>query len=303
MKLGPSGVRQALAAGVNDLGGTLMNESISRAAGSEWGQELPPEQMEALIRSAGRVPRQRTTTYGVRARRAGARIVRRRAACRAGQPAGARGGAAGAAAARATGCAGGSGSGRIDPPSCRRDRICSTGPEWARRPSVLHDAHCSACRSARLRLGSAARPSGRIVSDNGVRLVVPVGWQRVEAAADGAVIDPRTLLVVGTAGVGPRPSACQIAAYRVPPRGAVVVVVGWKSAASGGGRPTPGRTSLAALRSVTRPSFECFAGRGAVVQLTMGRRAFQVNVMVGDKASRRVVTDALAVGRSFDLSR
>ena len=65
VKIGPGGVRQALAAGVNDLGGTLMNESISRAAGSEWGQELPPEQMEELIRSAGRVPRQRTTTYGI----------------------------------------------------------------------------------------------------------------------------------------------------------------------------------------------------------------------------------------------
>ena len=64
VKLGPDGVRQALAAGVNDLGGTLMNESISRSAGSEWGQELRPEQMEALIRSAGRIPRQRTTTYG-----------------------------------------------------------------------------------------------------------------------------------------------------------------------------------------------------------------------------------------------
>jgi FO synthase len=64
VKLGPEGVRQALRAGVNDLGGTLMNESISRAAGSEWGQELPPEAMEHLIRSAGRVPRQRTTTYG-----------------------------------------------------------------------------------------------------------------------------------------------------------------------------------------------------------------------------------------------
>jgi FO synthase len=64
VKLGPDGVRQALAAGVNDLGGTLMNESISRAAGSEWGQEMPPEAMEALIRSAGRLPRQRTTTYG-----------------------------------------------------------------------------------------------------------------------------------------------------------------------------------------------------------------------------------------------
>ncbi|MFN8223678.1 MAG: 5-amino-6-(D-ribitylamino)uracil--L-tyrosine 4-hydroxyphenyl transferase CofH [Gaiellales bacterium] len=64
VKLGPDGVRQALAAGVNDLGGTLMNESISRAAGSEWGQEAPPEWLDELIRSAGRVPRQRTTTYG-----------------------------------------------------------------------------------------------------------------------------------------------------------------------------------------------------------------------------------------------
>ena len=64
VKLGPDGVRQALRAGVNDLGGTLMNESISRAAGSEWGQEMPPERMEALIRSAARIPRQRTTTYG-----------------------------------------------------------------------------------------------------------------------------------------------------------------------------------------------------------------------------------------------
>jgi FO synthase len=64
VKLGPDGVRAALAAGVDDLGGTLMNESISRAAGAGWGQELAPEQMEALIRSAGRVPRQRTTLYG-----------------------------------------------------------------------------------------------------------------------------------------------------------------------------------------------------------------------------------------------
>ncbi len=63
VKLGPDGVRQALAAGVNDLGGTLMNESISRAAGSEWGQEMPPERMEDLIRSSGRSPRQRTTLY------------------------------------------------------------------------------------------------------------------------------------------------------------------------------------------------------------------------------------------------
>jgi FO synthase len=64
VKLGPDGTRQALAAGVNDLGGTLMNESISRSAGAAFGQEMPPERMEELIRSAGRVPRQRTTLYG-----------------------------------------------------------------------------------------------------------------------------------------------------------------------------------------------------------------------------------------------
>jgi FO synthase len=64
VKLGPEGTRQALAAGVNDLGGTLMNESISRSAGAAFGQELPPERMEELIRSAGRAPRQRTTLYG-----------------------------------------------------------------------------------------------------------------------------------------------------------------------------------------------------------------------------------------------
>jgi FO synthase len=64
VKLGREGVAAALRAGVNDLGGTLMNESISRAAGSEHGQELPPEAMEALIRANGRTPRQRTTLYG-----------------------------------------------------------------------------------------------------------------------------------------------------------------------------------------------------------------------------------------------
>jgi FO synthase len=64
VKAGPDGVAAALRAGVNDVGGTLMNESISRAAGAVFGQEMPPERMEAMIRAAGRVPRQRTTLYG-----------------------------------------------------------------------------------------------------------------------------------------------------------------------------------------------------------------------------------------------
>ena len=64
VKMGDEGVKACLAAGCNDLGGTLMNESISRAAGTQHGQELPPERMEALVRAAGRLPKQRTTTYG-----------------------------------------------------------------------------------------------------------------------------------------------------------------------------------------------------------------------------------------------
>ena len=63
VKMGAAGAKACLAAGANDLGGTLMNESISRAAGTEHGQELPPAQMEELIRSMDRIPRQRTTTY------------------------------------------------------------------------------------------------------------------------------------------------------------------------------------------------------------------------------------------------
>ena len=64
VKMGPEGVRAALGAGANDLGGTLMNESITRAAGTVHGQEMEPYRMDETIRSAGRIPRQRTTTYG-----------------------------------------------------------------------------------------------------------------------------------------------------------------------------------------------------------------------------------------------
>jgi FO synthase len=63
VKMGPDGATLCLNAGANDLGGTLMNESISRAAGTQHGQEFPPEAMEALINSIGRIPVQRDTLY------------------------------------------------------------------------------------------------------------------------------------------------------------------------------------------------------------------------------------------------
>jgi FO synthase len=63
VKMGGEGAAACLRAGANDLGGTLMNESITRAAGAMHGQEMPPEAMETVIRSLGRTPWQRTTLY------------------------------------------------------------------------------------------------------------------------------------------------------------------------------------------------------------------------------------------------
>ena len=64
VKMGPDGAAACLEAGANDLGGTLMNETITRSAGASHGEEFAPQEMEALIRSIGRVARQRTTFYG-----------------------------------------------------------------------------------------------------------------------------------------------------------------------------------------------------------------------------------------------
>jgi FO synthase len=64
VKMGGQGAAVCLDAGANDLGGTLMNESITRAAGGVHGQELDASQLQALARRIGRPTRQRTTLYG-----------------------------------------------------------------------------------------------------------------------------------------------------------------------------------------------------------------------------------------------
>jgi hypothetical protein len=151
--------------------------------------------------------------------------------------------------------------------------------------------------------GGASKPHPSTISSHGVHLVVPSGWESVKPASDAPVTDPRTLLVVGTHGVQAAASQCQIAAYHVPPTGAVVVVVGWTSAAAGGGSLKTGRGPLDKLVAVHRPGFECFEGRGAAAQVRLGGTDYQVNVMVGDRASRQQVSAALAVARSFDLDQ
>jgi FO synthase len=73
VKCGISGTRQILQAGANDLGGTLMDENISRAAGASHGQELDEAEFRAIVEPIGRTLAQRTTLYG-RTRTVGRRL-------------------------------------------------------------------------------------------------------------------------------------------------------------------------------------------------------------------------------------
>ena len=63
VKIGVEGVRQLLQAGCNDLGGTLIDENISRAAGAEHGQAMTPAEFAAIAEPLGRPVLRRSTTY------------------------------------------------------------------------------------------------------------------------------------------------------------------------------------------------------------------------------------------------
>jgi FO synthase len=65
VKMGPKFAQLALQCGANDFGGTLMEESISRESGSQFGENLPPEEMRRLIREVGRIPVERSTKYAI----------------------------------------------------------------------------------------------------------------------------------------------------------------------------------------------------------------------------------------------
>jgi hypothetical protein len=141
-----------------------------------------------------------------------------------------------------------------------------------------------------------------VIAREGVVGRAPGDWRALAPADQGGVVDPETVLVAGSPGVRTvRRPECQIAAYHVPADGAVVVVVRWRTVTSGGGRPPAGRAPLRRMTHVTRPSFECFKGRGAAAQLALGGHAYQVNVMVGDRPTTKGIRQALAVARSFDL--
>src|SRR3989337_181468 len=64
VKMGVGACQMILNGGANDFGGTLMEETISRMAGAEWGIRMEPQEFVDAIRGVGRIPAERSTTYG-----------------------------------------------------------------------------------------------------------------------------------------------------------------------------------------------------------------------------------------------
>jgi hypothetical protein len=144
-------------------------------------------------------------------------------------------------------------------------------------------------------VASASAAAGDVARSGGVQLTLPDGWSKV-VSRDTRVDDPRTLLVIGTDGVKGIDSDCQVSSYRVPSDGAVIVVIGWRDSVGG-----TGLLPLSAMK-LRRGTFDCFAGRGAVGRLTRRDRDFQVNVMVGDRASAATIDAAFDAVKSFGLA-
>jgi hypothetical protein len=136
--------------------------------------------------------------------------------------------------------------------------------------------------------------TGDVARAGGVQLTLPDGWTKVVPARETRSGDPRTLLVIGTDGVKAIETDCQVASYRIPSDGAIVVVLGWRDSVGSSLFP------MSAMK-LRRGTFECFAGRGAVGRLTRRDRDFQINVMVGDHADTGTVADAFEAARTLGL--
>lgn len=141
--------------------------------------------------------------------------------------------------------------------------------------------------------GAAARGDTDTVRGGGVEVSLPDGWSRIAVGPQSAGDDPRTVLVIGTEGVLAIETECLVSSYRVPLDGAVVVVIGWRE-------PT-GTSAFLPLSTMKlrRGLFACFPDRGAVAQVTRRGLDYQVNVMVGDRASAETIEAALDAARSI----
>ena len=149
---------------------------------------------------------------------------------------------------------------------------------------------------ASIAVASVGAATGDVARSGGVQLDLPSGWSKVLPTREDRLGEPRTLLVIGTDGVKAIESDCLVSSYRVPADGAVVVVIGWRDSVG-----ASGFLPLSTMK-LRRGTFECFPGRGAVGRIMRHDRDFQVNVMVGDRASVATVDAALDAARSLGLA-
>ena len=145
--------------------------------------------------------------------------------------------------------------------------------------------------------GVGAAAGGDAARGGGIELVLPDGWSRVQPVRQAPTDDPRTVLVIGTDGVRAIDTDCQVSSYHVPADGAVVVVIGWHDPIGASQFLT-----LSGLK-LRRGTFQCFPDRGAVAQVTRRGLDYQVNVMVGDRASAETIDAALDAARSISARR
>lgn len=139
----------------------------------------------------------------------------------------------------------------------------------------------------------------RLLEADGVSLRLPPAWSEVQPAKLPVTPDAETLLVAGTDGVKAQKTPCLVASYRIPDDGAAVVVIVRAGVASAA--VPRDREELQVLK-LQREYLACFDGRAAVAQIALRGRAYQVNVMIGDRASAFTVLQALTVARSFGLT-
>jgi hypothetical protein len=130
--------------------------------------------------------------------------------------------------------------------------------------------------------------------------VLPPGWRPAPVYQPVRITDPLTRLAASSHPVRLTPSACQLGIYRVPRDGALVVLLEWRSAASGPTTPRPAPVRLTDLH--LRPGgIECQPARvrGGAVQFVDHGRRLGVYLMLGERAGARTLRKALAVMNSL----
>jgi hypothetical protein len=152
---------------------------------------------------------------------------------------------------------------------------------------------CGGEREASVSQRSIAVAAER-TGEAGVTVKIPAGWHS-GAPADGNVVDPLTRVVASSAPIRLRQVPCQIARYAPGPADVTLVVVEWKPSEAARPALRPARFTSETFEVHPPPAIECFGGPGGSVQFVDNGRVFGAYLLEGERASERLVEEALEV--------